>query len=63
METHLLDSILQVWSGECQVLESTDNGPVEWSVGRRRTIQSRDLGLGVDRSNSRMTVEYTGALE
>ena len=63
METHLLDSILKIRSGESQVLKSADNRPVEWSIRRRRTLKSRNLGLRVNRSSNRMAVEHASVLK
>jgi hypothetical protein len=63
METHLLNSILKIRPGESQILKSTNNGPVERSIRRGRALESRNLGLRVNRSSDRMTIEHTGALK
>ena len=63
METQLLDNILKIWPSESQILKSTDNGLVERSIRRGRALESRNLGLCVNRSSDRVTVEHAGTLK
>ena len=63
METHLLNIILKIRSGESQILKSTYNGPVEGSIRRWRALKSRNLGLRINRSSNRVTVEHASTLK
>ena len=63
MEAHLLNSILQLRPGESEVLESTNNGPVERSIRGRRTISGRELGLRIDRRSRGFAVKHPGAVK
>ena len=63
MEAHLLNSILEIRSGESEVLKRTHDGPVERGVRRRRAIRGRKLGLRIDRRGEGAAVKHTGAIE
>ena len=63
VETHLLNSILKIRSGESQILKSTDDGTVERSIRRWRALKSRNLGLRINRSSNRVTVEHASMLK
>ena len=63
MKTDLLNNILQVGARQGQVLQGTHNGAVEGRIRGRRALQSRDLGLGVDRRRSGLAVKYASSIE
>ena len=63
MKAHLLDSVLNVWTRQREVLKCTDDGAVEGSVGRRRTLDGGHLSLRVDRRGSRLAVKHARSLE
>ena len=63
MEANLLNCVLKLRSSESEVLESTNNGPVEASIRSGSTISSRELGLRVDRSGGRFAVKHSSTVE
>ena len=46
MKAHLLDSVLNVRTRQCEELKRNDDGAVEGSVGRRRALNGGHLMLG-----------------
>ena len=42
MKTHLLHGILDLWSSQSEVLESTNDRPVQGNIRSRRTIRGRE---------------------
>ena len=63
VQANLLHGKLNVWSGEREILKSTNNGPIEWSIRRGQALEGRNLGLRVNRSSNRMTVEHASTLK
>ena len=63
METHLLDSILDIRMRQCEVLKSTDDGAVKGSFGRRRALDGGHLSLSVNRCGSKLAVKYVRSLQ
>ena len=63
MKAHLLDSVLNVRTRQREVLKSTDDGAVEGSVRRRRTLDGGHLSLCVDRRRSRLAVKHARSLQ
>ena len=63
MKTHLLHSILDLQSSQSEVLESTNDRPVESSIRSRRTICGRELGLCVNRHSGGLAVKHASALQ
>jgi hypothetical protein len=63
VEAHLLNNILELRSGESEVLKRTHDGPVERGIRRRRAIRGRKLGLRIDRRGDGAAVKHTGAIE
>ena len=62
MKTHLLHDILDLWSSQSEVMQSTNDRPVESSIRSRRTIHGRKLGLRINRRSSGLAVKHAGAL-
>lgn len=63
MKAHLLDSILNVRTRQCEVLKRTDDGAVEGSVGRWRALDGGHLSLCIDRRGSRLAVKHARSLQ
>ena len=63
MKAHLLDSVLNIRTRQREVLKRTDDGAVEGSVGRRRTLAGGHLSLCVDRRRSRLAVKHARSLQ
>ena len=63
MKTHLLDDILDLRSSQSEVLESTNDRPIESSIRSRRTIRCRKLGLRINRRSGGLAVKHAGALQ
>ena len=62
MKTHLLHGILDLLSSQSEVLESTNDRPIESSIRSRRTIRGRKLGLRINRHGGGLAVKHAGAL-
>jgi hypothetical protein len=56
VKANLLNSIGDVWPGESQVLESASLTPIVRGVTNRGTIGGRQLGVGVNRSSTRLAI-------
>ena len=63
MKAHLLHGILDLRSSQSEVLESTNDRPIEDSIRSRRTIRGRKLGLHITRSSGGLAVKHAGTLE
>src|SRR4051812_26227880 len=63
VEAHLLDNILNIRTRQGEVLESTDDGALEWSVGRRRALDGGHLSLSVDRRGGSLAFEHASLLQ
>lgn len=63
MEAHLLNSILELRSGKCEVLKSTNNRPVEGSIRSRRPICGGELGLRIDRRGRGFAIKHPSAVK
>ena len=63
VKARLLDSVLNVRTRQCEVLKRTDDGAVEGSVGRRRTLDGGHISLRVDRRRSRVAVKHARSLQ
>ena len=63
MKAHLLDSILNVRTRQCEVLKRTDDGAVEGSVRRRRALNGEHLSLRIDRRGSRLAIKHARSLQ
>lgn len=63
MEKHLLDDILDLWSSQSELLESTNNRPVESSIRSRRTIRGIKLGLRINRRGGGLVVKHASVLQ
>ena len=63
MKTHLLYGILNLRLSQSEILESTNDGPVECSIRSGRTIRGRELGLHINRRSGGLAVKHAGALQ
>lgn len=63
VKAHLLDSVLNVRAHQREVLKTTNDGAVEGSVKRRRTLDGGHLSLRADRHRSKLAVKHAGSLE
>ena len=63
VKAHLLDSVLNIRTRQCEVLKRTYNGAVEGSVGRRRALDGGHLSLRSDRSGSRLAIKHARSLQ
>ena len=63
MKTHLLYGVLNLWSSQSEILESTNNGPVECSIRSRRTIHGRELGLRINRCSGGLAVKHASTIQ
>ena len=63
MKAHLLDSVLNVRTRQCEVLKRTNDGAVEGSAGRRRALDGGHLSLRIDRRGSGLAIKHTCSLQ
>ena len=63
MKTHLLHDILKLRSSQSEVLESTNDRPIESSIRSRITIHGRKLGLHINTRSGGLAVKHAGTLE
>jgi hypothetical protein len=62
-ETHLLNGVGQVWSGQGDVLEGAGDAPIYGWISNGSTISGGELGVSVDRGRCRVTLSHASALE
>ena len=63
MKTHLLHGILDIRSSQSEVLESTNDRPIESSIRSRRTIHGRKLGLRINTRSGGLAIKHADALQ
>jgi len=63
VEAHLLNCIRYVWSGEGEILQSTNQTAVLSRIADRCTISGGDLSMSVDRGAARLAVSHTSSLK
>ena len=63
MQANLLHGKMNVWSGEREVLKSTNNTTVESGISGRLSISGRELRLGLGRSSSRFAIFHASTIQ
>lgn len=63
MKAHLLNSVLQLGTSERQVLQGTNDGPVEGGIRGWRSVSSGELDLRIHVSSRGLAVKHAGAVK
>lgn len=63
MQVGLLNGVCKVWTREGQILQSTDDAPVERRIGDALTINTWELAFCVNWSRSRLAMCHARAVE
>jgi hypothetical protein len=62
IQADLLNGVCYIWTGEGEILQSTNNTAILCGVGHRSTI-SRQLGVSINGRTARLAVTYTCTIQ
>ena len=62
IQTDMLNNVYDIWMGEGEILQSTNNTVIVCGVGHQSTI-GRQLGVCIHRRTSRLAVMLTSMIQ